>query len=52
MMIRQNQQYVRSKKRVMRYVFRENWVMTKYTRVTFWQLESVIGRTQRNMNVR
>lgn len=40
------------KKRVMRYVFRENWVMTKYTRVTFWQLESVIGRTQRNMNVR
>ena len=30
----------------------ENWVMTKYTRVTFWQLESVIGRTQRNMNVR
>lgn len=31
-MIQQNQQCVRSKKRVMRYVFRENWVMTKYTR--------------------
>ena len=28
-MIQQNQQCVRSKKRVMRYVFRENWVMTK-----------------------